>query len=340
MSPTLTKILVGIGVVITLGMLGLILYQQHELKTQQTAIQTSLTAQQQLIDGIVRSSSQYATAADLQNFANQNGLNLQAIQDNLKQLNSQLAAINVISTDSTPQSGNNLPSSGQGPANPTPPPSNTVACTPGGTVTCPNGDPFGYQKAQQQFTLNEDFGTLKVPFGTVGFSAWQQNPWSVTIPQREYDVDTVVGVDENEKQTFYNKFTMKVSGQSYDIPITNATTKQQVPTASWSWWNPRLLMGVDGGFNINHVQGELTPSINLGIMSYGQYKTTPDFSILEVGFGYGTINKTGEVVLTPVAYNIGKKLFSPLVNNTYIGPSVQIGTDGSLGVGAGLRVGF
>jgi hypothetical protein len=340
MSPTLTKIIVGIGVVITLGMLGLILYQQHELKTQQTAIQTSLTQQQQLVDGIMKSSSQYATTADLQNFANQNGLNLKAIQDNLNQLSAQLASINVISADSTGQKQSSLPSSGQGPANPTPPPSTTVACTPGGTATCPSTDPFGYQKAEQDFALNEDFGTLKVPFGTVGFSAWQQSPWNVNIPVRQYNVDTVVGVDENEKQTFYNKFSVNVNGKSYDIPITTATTKQQVPTASWSWWNPRLLMGLDGGININHVTGEFTPSINLGIMSYGQYKTTPDFSILEVGVGYGAINKTAEVVITPVSYNIGKKLFSPLMNNTYIGPSVQIGTDGSIGVGAGLRVGF
>lgn len=340
MSPTLTKILVGIGVVVTLGMLGLILYQQHELKTQQTAIQTQITQQQQLVDGIMRSSSQWATKGDLQTFADQNGINLKAIQDNLNQLNSQLASINVVTVDSNGQKQGSLPSSGQGPANPNTPPPTTVACTPGGTATCPSTDPFGYQKAEQDFALNEDFGTLKVPFGSVGFSAWQQNPWSVNIPPREYNVDTVVGVDENQKQTIYNKFSVKVNGKDYEVPIKTATTKQQYPSPTWSWWNPRLLMGIDGGLNINHVQGEFTPHVSVGIMSYGQYKTTPDFSILEVGLGYGTVNKTAEVVITPVAYNIGKNLFSPLMNNTYIGPSVQIGTDGSIGVGAGLRVGF
>lgn len=340
MSPTLTKILIAVGVIVTFGVVAFIIYNQEQHKAQLAQIQTQITQQQQLVDGIMRSSSQYATTADLQKFASDNGIALQAIQDNLKSLNSQLAAINVVSVDSTPQTGNNLPSSGTGPSNPNPSPPQTVTCTPGGTVTCPNTDPYGYQKAQQQFTLNEDFGNLKVPFGTVGFSAWQPSPWNVSIPQREYDVDTVVGVDQNERQTFYNKFTVKVDGQSYEIPIARATTEQQVPTASWSWWNPRLLMGLDGGVNINHVTGEFTPSVNLGIMSYGQYKTTPDFSVLEVGLGYGTVNKTAEVVVTPVAYNIGKKLFSPLMNNTYVGPSLSIGTDGSIGAGAGLRVGF
>jgi hypothetical protein len=336
MSPVLVKIVVAIATVVTFGALGLIIYNQEQHKAQLAQIQSQVVAQQQLVDGIVRSQSSYATSADLAKFASDNSINLQAIQDNLKQLNSQLAAINVVTTNSTPQNGSNLASTGTGPANPTPPPA-TVACTNG---TCPNQDPYGYQKAQQQFTLNEDFGTLKVPFGQVGFSAWQQNPWSVTIPERTYNVDTVVGTDVNERQTFYNKFTVNVDGKTYDIPIAKATTEQQVPTASWSWWNPRILLGTDGGININHISGEITPSVSLGIMSYGQYKTTPDFSILEVGVGYGAVNKTGELVITPVAYNLGKKLFSPLMNNAYIGPSLQIGTDGSFGVGLGLRVGL
>ena len=339
MSPTLVKILVAIGIIITFGALVLIIYGQEQHKTQLAAIQSQVVAQQQLIDGLVRSQSSYATSADLQKFASDNGINLQAIQDNLKQLNSQLAAINVSTTDSAPQSGSSLPSTGTGPANPSPPTTTTVPCT-GGSATCPNSDLYGYQKTQQNFTLNEDFGTLKVPFGTVGFSAWQQFPWSTTIPEREYDVDTVVGTDENEKQTIYNKFTVKVDSQTYTIPIKNSTTEQQVPSAVFSWWNPRLMLGSDFGLNITHLQGEFTPHIDLGIMSWGKYKTTPDLSILEVGVGYGVVNKTVEFVISPIAYNFGKNFFSPLMNNTYFAPSFQIGTDGSLGAGGGIRVGF
>lgn len=335
MSAVLVKFLIAIGAILTIGALCLIIYNQEQHKAQLTAIQAQVVQQQQLVDGIMRSQSQYATSADLAKFASDNEINLKAIQDNLKTLSSSLAAINVIQADSSAQTTTHQASSGTGPANPTP--STPVACVNG---TCPNQDPNGFMKAERLLTLNEDFGTLKVPFGTVGFSAWQPAPWNTSILAREYNVATVVGTDVNERQTFYNKFTVDVGGKTYDIPIKKATTEQQVPTATWSWWNPRLLMGLDGGVNINHVTGEFTPSVNLGIMSYGQYKTTPDFSILEVGFGFGTVNKTGEVVVTPVAYNIGKKLFSPVMNNTYIGPSLQIGTDGSFGVGAGLRVGF
>ena len=59
--------------------------------------------QQTLVDGIVRSQSTYATAADLAKFASDNDVILKAIQSNLTTLNSQLAAINVITVDSTGQ---------------------------------------------------------------------------------------------------------------------------------------------------------------------------------------------------------------------------------------------
>jgi type II secretory pathway pseudopilin PulG len=138
MSPTLTKILVAIGVVITFGAIAFIIYNQQQIKNQQTAIQTQMVAQQQLVDGIMRSQSQYATAADLAKFASDNNINLKAIQDNLSELNAQLASINVITANSTGQNVSNLPSTGTGPANPNLPPVVTVPCTPGGTVTCPN----------------------------------------------------------------------------------------------------------------------------------------------------------------------------------------------------------
>lgn len=327
MSPTLTKVLVAIGAIVLFGALAFIIYNQQQIKNRQTAIEAQIVEQKQLVDGIVRSQSQYASKEDINKFAKDNDINLSAIRADLEKLNAQVTSINVAIATSQGQRGTHVPSGPPGPVNPHP-------------VDPNNPDPWGYQKAQQNLALNEDFGTVKVPIGSVGFSAWQKEPWSYNIASREYHLNTVVGTDENQRQYFYNKFTVNTGGKSYEIPIKSATTKQEYPSPKWSWWNPRLLMGLDGGVNISHVQGEFTPHVSVGIMSYGQYKTTPDFSILEVGAGYGTVNKTGQVVITPVAYNVGKNWFSPLMNNTYIGPSFQVGTDGSLGAGVGVRVGF
>ena len=335
MNAAIVKILIAVGLVLTICTLGLIVYKQEQIIKQQTVIQTQMVDQQKLVDGIVRSSSQWATKDDLSKFAADNEINAKAIQDNLDKLNAKLVAINVVHADSDGQNQTNVPSSSTGDHNPKPVP--PVVCVNG---ICPSQDPFGYQAIQQNLALNEDFGTLKVPFGTVGFSAWQVNPWNVQVLPREYNIDTVVGKDVNERDYFYNKFTVKVGDKDYEIPIKTATTKQVYPAATFSWWNPRLLMGLDGMLNLSQMNGDIMPSISVGIMSWGQYKTTPDWSIVEVGLGYEAINKTAAVVITPVAYNIGKKLFSPIMSNTYIGPEVSIGFNGNVGVGAGLRVGF
>jgi hypothetical protein len=329
-----TKILIWIGAVLLIGTLGFIIFKQIENSNRQLAIQTQLVAQQQLIDGIVRSSNQWTTKEDLNKFITDNNVNLKAIQEDLSKLNATVTAANSVVANSNGQVATNVPSTNTGPKNPNPV---VPGKCPDGTV-CPNVDPFGYQQSEQDLALNEDFGTLKVPVGKVGFSAWQKDPWSIDIKPREYNVTNVVGTDPNQRLYFENKFTVKVDGKEYDVPIKTATTKQIYPTASWSWFNPRLYMGVDGAVGLTPVKGEFTPNLNVQIMSYGQYKTQPDFSILQVGAGYGTVSQRPQLVITPVAYNVGKHI--PLMNNTYIGPSLSVGTDGNVFIGGGIRVGL
>lgn len=343
MNSTLGKILLFVGLILTLGALGFIIYNQHQLSVQQTAIQTEQVAQRQLIDGIVRSQTSWATQQDVANLLAANGVNsdaLKAIQNDMATVKASLTTANVVVTNSQGQVATNQPSTGTGPANPNPTAPVTVACPSGGSVTCPSTDPFGFMQAQQTFALNEKFGTVSVPIGTVGFSAFQAQPWSENIAPRTYTVDNVIGTDENQRNYVYNQFNITTGGKTYTVPITSSTTKRVYPTATFSFWNPRLLLGMDGGFNASHVKGEATPTLNLGIMSYGRYKTTPDFSVLEVGAGYQVVNKKFALTITPVAYNIGRNVFAPLMNNTYLAPSVSVATDGSWTVSAGVRVGF
>lgn len=328
-----TKILIWLGVIVTLGALGFIIFKQNEISNRQAAIESQVVAQKQLVDGIVRSQSTWTTKDDMDKFIKDNGINLKAIQDDLDKLHGEVQAVNAIVVSSNGQHQGNLPSTGTGPVNPNPP--TPVPCVNG---VCPNQDPFGYQKLQQDLALNEDFGGTKVPIGSVGFSAWQQAPWSIDIKPREYHVSTVVGTDENQRQYYYNKFTLKVDNKDYEIPIKSATTQQIYPEAKFSWFNPRLYLGVDGAVGLNPVRGEFTPNLSVQLMSYGRYKTQPDFSILQVGGGYGTVSQRPQLTIAPVSYNIGKHI--PLMNNTYLGPVISVGTDGNVFVGGGLRVGL
>lgn len=318
----LYKILIFLGAIIIIFGLGFVVYKQNEIANRQLSIETQIVKQKELTDNIVRSQNEYATKDDIEKFIKTNGLNLRAIQDDLNKLNATLIAVNTITVHSGSQVVNNLPSTGTGSTN-----------------TSQNvSDVYGYLKKTQLLNIHEDFSGIPVPIGQIGFSAWQQNPWNINISPREYKVTNVIGTDENQRTYVYNKFIVKVDNTDHEVKITSAETKQEYPEAKWSWLNPRLFVGADGGINANQIKGEFTPNLNVGIMSYGKYKNQPDFSILQVGVGFGTVSQKPQIVITPVAYNIGKHI--PLMNNTYVAPSLQIGTNGNISIMAGIRVGL
>lgn len=320
-----TKILITLGVIFTLGLLGVIVYQQFELRHQQDAIQQQVVLQKQLSDQLMRSQSQYATTKDIEKFIKDNNLSLKDIKDDLGKLHAEVSSVNQVVVKSNGVVAENVGSTGTGKPNPTP-------------VTSP--DPFGYMKTEQKLSLIEPFGNVQVPIGSVGFSAWQDKPWSINVLPREYVLNTVVGLDENQRQYYYNKIVVKVDGKTYSLPITQAQTQQVYPKATFSLWNPRLFLGMDGGINVTSLRGEFVPNIDLGIMSYGRYKNNPDFSILEVGAGYGMVSKNVQFILTPFTYNVGKHIPLGLMNNTYLGPSVAVTPNGDFSIMAGLRVGL
>ncbi len=170
--------------------------------------------------------------------------------------------------------------------------------------------------------MKESFKDKFVPFGTVSFTAANQNPWGIEIPGREYKLSTVSTFDENQRMVNYNKFTITVNGKDYDLPIASAETIQVYPEPKFRWFSPRLFLGADVGVNLSTLDPYLGPSINLGIMNYGKFDKAPDFSILQVGAGVDAVSKSFSLQLTPVSYNIGKHL--PLIENTYLGAGLTL----------------
>lgn len=319
-----TKILIWLGALLVIGTLGFIVYSQHQIAVRQDAIQNQVVQMKELADGINRAQATWATKQDLDNIAKANNLNIQTIQDDLKTLNASLTAINVTTINSSGQVATNIAST-----------KTTPSPTPG---VAPPIDLFGYYNNRQVLKLDEKFADGSVPFGEVGFSAWQEKPWDINVSPREYKAITVLGTDENQRQYAYNKFSIKVGDKEYPVKITNNSFSQEYPTAKFTWWNPRLYLGIDGGINLSQVRGEATPNINLGIMSYGKYKNNPDLSVLQIGIGYGIDSRRPQFILTPITYNIGQHI--PLMSNLHVGPTVQVGTSGDVTVGAGFRLGM
>ena len=325
----LNKILIIVGAILLIGFFGFTLFKMNEISNRQVAIQTQIVEQKELIDGIVRSQQKYSTKEDMEAFIKENNVNLNAIKKDLETLQAQVSAINIIEIGSTPQSQTGLPSThtGPGPVTPTDP---------------KNPDPYGYLTKQQKLALSENFSGVMVPFGEVGFSAWQEKPWSIDIPQRNYKVINVVGTDENNRNYFYNKVTVNVNNKDYDIVINKAETRQEYPSAKFSFWNPRLFLTAGGAVNLTHapIQGSANAGVTLGIMSYGQFKTTPDISVLQVGASYQTGTQRPAAIVNPVSFNIGGLMPKGLVNNTFVGPSVQVDTAGTVFAGGNLSLGF
>jgi hypothetical protein len=224
---------------------------------------------------------------------------------------------------------------------------NNIPTTPG-TVTNPNPvdpanpDPFGYMQRQQSLAISEQFQGLSIPFGSVGFSAWQEKPWNIDIFAREYHVNTVVGKDENGRSHFYNKFSIKTNGQEYEVPITTAISQQTLPEPKWYWWNPQLFLTAGGSINVTElpVNGTFNAGMTFGFMSWGKFRYAPDISVLQAGVGYSSNSNEFAVIINPVAFNIGNAVDADILGNTYLGPSLQVTHTGNVFAGTNLSIGF
>jgi len=334
------KILIILVVTVAVCAVSLIIYKQFEMSERQKAIETEVVKQKELSDNITRSLNEYATKKDIEVFAKNNGVDINVIRNDMDKLHAEIKAINVITVTSGGVKKDNVPSTGTGPINPNPQ-TPTVDCN-GKQIPCPNADPNGYLTARRDLTLSEQFGSFAVPIGTVGFSAWKKEPWFVNILPRQYKVATITGIDENQREYVYNKFSIIVDGRSYDLRIDKTETKQEYPSASFQFWNPRLFLTSGGGINLNtsSIQGTFNTGITLGMMSYGQYKPNPNISILQLGLGYEVVSKRFVMIINPINFNMSKLFSSGLIRNTYLGPSIQVDYTGNFMVGSNLSMGF
>ena len=339
------KVIIAIAVSLIVGLIfvigGIFLIQkQNDISNRQTEIEKSVVAQKELADHITRSMAEYATRQDIENLAKSSNLNLQAIQDDLKKLNASVDGISKVTVSTTGYTGNNISSTHTDPGGTTgstTPPPPTVENINGKQVEVYRDD-FGYMKNVQELKIDEPFGKVPVPFGEARFSAWQSNPWGLTVFPRNYKIVTVLGKDPEGRDYVYNKFSIESQGKSYDVDISHGEFLQQYPDPSFSWWNPRLFIGMDIGATVPTPHAEFVPGLHVAVMSYGKTKIEPTWSFAELGVGYGTQEKDIKFTLTPAAYNIGEKL--PLMKNLFIGPTIGVGTSGTFFVGAGIRVGL
>jgi hypothetical protein len=308
------------AILLVIATLGFIIKYQRDTINRLQTIEKSVIEAKDLGNGLQRAQANYATKGDLEVLIKDRGINISDLQKDLDKLGADVRAINVVKVITPGYNVNNLPTDHQIP-NPNP----------------IDNDKWGYLKAEQRKELTEPLGSgMTAPLGEVGFSAWQQKPWAITLYPREYSTTTVLAVDENGRHFSYNKFQIKVNGKEYTAPIQSKFV-EEYPESKFRF-SPRIYLSIDGGAIANNFYWEAMPNFTLSLFSYGQTKVNSDWIFANIGLGYATQGNNIALILSPVNYNIGKNL--PLVDNLYVGPAFSLDLNGNFGIYGGLRVGL
>jgi hypothetical protein len=324
-----TKVYIGAAIVAIISCLLLIIKWQHDLIKKQEAIQTSFIEQKQLADGITRAQSGYLTKDDLNKFAKDFDIKLDPIKKDLNEFGAKVQGISRVKIVTEGSRVASRPSDITTPRIlPASPKESDIK----------KDDTYGYIKNRQAIKLNEPFSEKQsIPLGQVGFSAWQEKPWDVEIYKRQYLLTNVLGIDENGKHYVYNKFTIVTGDKKYNIKITDSKFVEELPDSKFRF-SPHLYLGIDGGAYVTNVGFEVSPNLQIALFSYGLTKSLPDWTFLGLGLDYATQHKNLGLILSPINYNIAKHV--PLIDNTYIGPSISLDTDKNISLLWGLRVGL
>jgi hypothetical protein len=307
-------------VILIVGVLIWVIKTQNETIERLKFIETSVVEAKDIGNGILRSQSSYVTKEDLNSSLKK--LNLEDIKKDLNTLGAEVKSIHTVHVYTPGVYAKEIPTTEDGEKNPNP----------------TTEDKFGYLAVEQKLALHEPFSDKdKVPFGKVGFKAWEEKPWVLEIYPRKYRSITAIGENEDGRHYAYSRFEIDVNGKTHVVPISESKIIQEYPSKKFHW-NPRIYLGIDGGVILSGPRAELTPNIGLSVLSYGSTKTSPDWSFMTLGVGYASQGRNLAFLLAPVNYNIAKHL--PLMDNFHVGPSVSVDTETQIGVHLGGRVAF
>jgi len=321
------KVAIAAGIVALIAALLLIIKYQYDTMEKQKAIADSMVEQKQLTDSIARSQAQYVTAKDLEAYAKNLDVKLKPIRDDLEKLDGEVKGVGEVRVITVGYKGNDIPSDTSVPRPPEEQPK------PGDNL-----DPWNYQRAQQKLKLQEPFTDNNIPWGEVGFKAWEQEPWELTVYPRSYHVVNVLGQDEEGRHYVYNKFSIEADGKKYDIKIDKSQFVEEYPASKFRW-SPSLYLGLGAGAYLKSDPAwAVTPTLQMFLFSYGKTKLVPEWTFIGLGLGYEAFERRLDFLVSPVGYNIGTHI--PLVKNLYVVPTITVDFTGDFAVLGGISVGL
>lgn len=306
----------------------------YVIKTQRDLIKSyenNVVEQRQLKDNIVAIQGQLLTAKDFDEKLKTINMDLATIKQDLKKTNSEISSI-IVTKNITP----GIILTGQPSDGSYPLPDNSVQTPENIAVPTCLEDKYGYLTKVPYFKLNEPLnGGKSVPFGEVTFNATNKNPWGYTVLPREYSTTIVLAEDSLGKKTAYAKMSIQPKGlDRVDLPETQISFVEKMPEAKMFWWNPKIMFGISAGYSTSP-GFSFSPTMQVYTSSFGKFKHKPDWILFGVGLNYDINQNKTNGVISPFMYKITND--KSIIQNTYIGPSVGFGVDGSVSILAGIQ---
>lgn len=314
---------IGIGA-IALALIGLAILtsQNASLRAQNRALEAEhIDRYKKLSDSLQRASSEAATSEELDEFAEQNQLDLDLIREDLYQLGAELEAVASSSGKTKTIVRNHYNST-------------TVEPSTEQVPTCKeDGRPIdlhGYTKTIQT-TKVEDSNGMQV--AKVSFEAAKQAPWSSKVYGIEYTVNNTIGRKSNGQLVLHTELLASSPeaqpGRTFKVTGFQSRLLQTPQRARFDAWDPAIYLS--GQFGLGVYPGlQFSAAISLGLstMSYG------DWRFLGVTIGLDGYQHTFFASFAPFLYNVGEPL--PWFSDLYLG--LYVGIDSELSVSTGIAI--
>jgi len=186
--------------------------------------------------------------------------------------------------------------------------------------------------------FRDDSEGAKYPVGNVYYNfGLKENQSRWTSQLFKLNLYTDIVMSEREDGTYdkvvesyiESNFIKEYAGIKHPINIKNVTwAKRKIKTKKFRW-NPNLNFGLTAQTEI------ISPVVGVSLFSYGRTKVDNDLLFLNI-YGGGD-SSSATIGVSPIQYNIGNYL--PLINNTFVGPSVGLSNQG-ITYGINLTVPF
>lgn len=312
------------GVVIALALIpsAVLFYQNQVLKEQVARYAGDLDINHKaLTKSLQRAETKIAsTNEELSIFAEQNDINLAAVEEDLKSIGGRLEAVASTKAKTITVVHNHYPSDST-----TPSEIEVPICKQDGRPI----DVHGYTKRIETKELSDSNG-MRV--ADVSFSAAQKRPWSSKVYGLNYNILNTIGRGEKGQFILSTELTVEnpeaQPGKTFRIEgVESRVIQAPPPPPEFDWWSPALYLAAQLALEV-HKEIDFSASISLGfsIFSYGR-----DWRFLGVSIGYDAFQNAFRASLIPALYNVGSPL--PVLDDLWLGLDVGISHEANVSVG-------